>query len=912
MTKDDQVDRQPPLPSRRCWGITNMLRRCKNYGPWLFFCGHHWPPSKRLIRTVEVFGAFASVVGLAAFFFPANKEPRDLPFQAQLPQRSNVHENVAGIQIYARYDLESTDRQPYGAMFWTDNGVLEKAVLLPRAYIHMHSEYASDNSLHVVPARDISNDPKLSLSVVAVNDGEQTGVMDTLSLDLIDYHDLPPRRICFWNRKGLTRKHLVTVQLDPTIRSTGLIDPDHVVELQPAESFPVRVDILGAPPGLYRFHFRSEIHQGSFAGTIKTSSFLVASPAEEATADTALHIFSNLPDPGLAERLLTLGMPTYLSLVQKYRSTFATPEQLNKDIESNEKIASTTNSDGSGSGAVVATMRQVLSHDPPGIRLLAAEYGFSGELLSQVRILKTLLPDNEDVRELEIEALLALDRQHEATLAAIDFDNACPNSPLAQLALWSTNHKLSHLNRALILAPDDYDVFHAVATHVMSADGALPSAFKNHVGYLSIDDRHLLCKNIITELLARDCGTLISLSDMRLLRAIDEDVLSLFTVLPEYDGLYAPLMLELGVPRRVAPSPELLKAVLIPSLIHIGRIELALRLIEELPNAFEMKVSALVASRNFERLADILRQIDDNATISGQLFVAYCLSAIWAEDWDRFDSVVRRYGAQHPNACNLVRAHYNAMHGNNGIALKQLAWFYANVKDDDVEPFESRCRTVNGLRRLDSQINTLKSRKEGAPVDFRHELLEFFPSQELNTLWTRSLHVTRGVRSYAYVNLHMAMLREAGLQPFDMASLSYYRLPNGVAFLEDGHIANFIPTYGGMTLSEAMTTIAGLHGKEYVTSGVYGKEVRGDRLRASIKLHDALVAYWNNGALDESLQRADDAIALDEEFFDAWRLRLLVCRALGLQQDIAECSKRLVARWPTLCRVDDNGRVRFR
>lgn len=215
----------PNKEQKQCWGITRYGKRCRNFGDWRFFCGHHWPVHKwPWFREAAILVTFLGVVGSIASIYSVigsfqSNEPTGLDAEIDLfvmPRESDESIAIAdsllplagGDSIQATVKTaddcfvylvwldsngELTPLSPWQDFRWEELGAEEKTkmVRVPKGLVHF--ELADDqpglNAIVAVVRRQPFPDSSELKEWLALPEFKQAGlnaIDDSVLLRIVD------------------------------------------------------------------------------------------------------------------------------------------------------------------------------------------------------------------------------------------------------------------------------------------------------------------------------------------------------------------------------------------------------------------------------------------------------------------------------------------------------------------------------------------------------------------------------------------------------------------------------------------------------------------------------------------------------------------------------------------------------
>lgn len=210
------------------------------------------------------------VIGLLLWFFTSRQISDNQKYSSVQIDSTTKKKPM----ITFHYDSDSQDGLPYGFFYWGTKNKIDKIVALPYSIKQMHAipqhTFPPNGSMlnDVPPDADVSQTPKASFSTVIVNDSTKTLIVEKVNLIIEKHQPLPERFIAIWHRKGFVHRTSVQISLSPKQKEYTLYHGSKTVyELSTGESFPLRLILLGAEPGLYTFHIEAI---GVFEGKLTT------------------------------------------------------------------------------------------------------------------------------------------------------------------------------------------------------------------------------------------------------------------------------------------------------------------------------------------------------------------------------------------------------------------------------------------------------------------------------------------------------------------------------------------------------------------------------------------------------------------------------------------------------------------
>ena len=276
---------------------------------------------------------------LTSFFFswPQDLSPDNTD---QQPTDSGSYPNDPNLpKISLRYDLATVDGLPYGWVYWGTRENPEKQIALPYTAEQMHSVLNLDTGSgelgDIVSDIDVSGMSKASYSSVIANDTHYGTVVEAMSLVIDSFRELPQRYVCVWMRKGFVERVSVDVVLDPKKRVTIVFSgQDSVYHLDRNESFPMRLNIVGAEPGLYEFHMEATVSINGETHILRSTPEIVAAP-DPSDSNNTLHILATRDESELASALLGLSPASFDDIAKQFSGLFPTTEEVEEILKKN-------------------------------------------------------------------------------------------------------------------------------------------------------------------------------------------------------------------------------------------------------------------------------------------------------------------------------------------------------------------------------------------------------------------------------------------------------------------------------------------------------------------------------------------------------------------------------------------------
>lgn len=837
---------------------------------------------------VVVFGLVIILIVTSIFFaWPLNFTPTNLQNDSgnnQLvlvtPQFEEIAVNPDLPKITFRYDIETIDGLPYGWMYWgTSSSEVQKEIALPYTVEQMHANYDLNQGGDLVSGIDVSNVPKASYSSVIANDTNFGADIENVKLVIDSYEELPDRYINVWSRKGFVDRLSRDIVLDPNDPSIFIFDGENqVFHLNSNESLPIRLNILGAEPGIYTFHIEATVSINGNIELIESRKLTIAAP--DPKDNSTLNILSSGATDELAVSLLNLNPNSFRDISRQFRGSYPTEVQIEEELNQNEPI------EGS-SGEIFYSLEDAIyftkQNSLSGIESIAQQY----QINDAIPLLDNFITENplsDEALLLKVRLLFNSGNTNEAKQVAEDLLKKFPYNSNSHLAFWIFEPKeIEHLENAILYQPDNFNHYKLSAINYVVKKNELPNNFFSSFIHLPEGSSELLLQIIIQEMYKDNFGLAYREEDIAFLLQLNPNAEYYFWFLPEYRWVYKPLfdnVQDRGNSGVVLEAPDIDNHPAYTILRNVGRLETA----ELYAINRQDLIEILTLMSDFDTLSEFAEVgLDGSFTAVEYLFCG--LASLKAEDWEMFDQVVAKYETVHGSQTNFLRSHYNFLMGNPQIAKRQYGLYIIQLSNQyfsdyrNVNHFESKYlgEQFHHGKRLSLEVDN----SDNVPDLINEDLDIFLPKiYDDYTFWRLEDFFEN---EFLIVGRHSVFgyLSVIEYLEIDMPeNETIVRIPDGIALVESGTFSSNALSPMPDVTPEEFLQIIGIH-ESFIENKIYSTPLSEDQMDASYMLHVAWYYYWNNSDFVNAQIALNQALELDPNFYDALVLRAKVNLAMG-------------------------------